>query len=320
MFNSGNSTPFTMPVTPAYGNGGGMGGWGNDWIALAILALIFGDGWGMGGMGGMGMFLPFMFMNGGWGGFGGNGCGCGNNNTNAIEASIQRGFDNQGVMNKLNGIEQGICSLGYEQLAQMNNLGMAVSNGFHGVDNAICNLGYQTQQGFNQATIANLQGQNALQAQLFNMSAQNQACCCETQRLLERGFADTNYNMATSTCAITNQMNNNTRDIIESNNAGTRAILDYLCQKENADLRAENQTLRLEKSQTAQNAFIAANQSAQTAELIRRLGADCPVNAVVVQPNTPVTFPTNCCGGVNFAAYGNGYNNGGCGCNNGGCC
>ena len=68
MFNSGNSTPFTMPVTPAYGNGGGMGGWNSDWVALAILALIFGDGWGMGGMGGMGMFLPFMFMNGGFGG------------------------------------------------------------------------------------------------------------------------------------------------------------------------------------------------------------------------------------------------------------
>ena len=314
MFNSGNSTPFSMPVAPIGANmGGGMGGWNSDWIALAILALIFGDGWGMGGMGGMGMFLPFMFMNGGFGGFGGNG---GNGSVNAIEASIQRGFDNQGVMNKLNGIEQGICSLGYDQLAQMNNLGMAVSNGFHGVDNAICNLGYQTQQGFNQATIANLQGQNALQAQLCNMSAQNQACCCETQRLVERGFADTNYNMATNTCAITNQMNNNTRDIIESNNAGTRAILDYLCQKENADLRAENQTLRLEKSQTAQNAFITANQSAQTAELIRRLGADCPVNAVVVQPNTPVTFPTNCCGGVNYAGYGN---NGGCGCNSG-CC
>lgn len=321
MFNSGNcATPFTMPVAPACGNmGGGMGGWGNDWIALAILALIFGDGWGMGGMGGMGMFLPFMMMNGGWGGFGGNGCG-GNCNANAIEASIQRGFDNQGVMNKLNGIEQGVCNLGYENLAQMNSLGMAVSNGFHGVDNAICTLGYQTQQGFNQATIANLQGQNALQAQLCSMSAQNQACCCETQRLVERGFADTNYNLATNTCNVLNTMNNNTRDIIESNNAGTRAILDYLCQKENADLRAENQNLRLEKSQTAQNAFIAANQSAQTAELIRRLGADCPQPAYVVQPPQPVTFPTNCCGGVNFAAYGNGYNNGGCGCgNNSGC-
>lgn len=317
MFNSGNSTPFSMPVMPAaYGNGGGMGGWNSDWVALAILALIFGDGWGMGGMGGMGMFLPFMFMNGGFGGFGGNGCGCGNNNANAIEASIQRGFDNQGVMNKLNGIEQGQCSLGYENLAQFNNLGMAVANGFHGVDNAICNLGYQTQQGFNQATIANLQGQNALQAQLCSMSAQNQACCCETQRLVERGFADTNYNLATNTCNVLNTMNNNTRDIIESNNVGTRAILDYLCQKENADLRAENQTLKLAASQADQNNFIAATQSAQTAELIRRLGADCPQPAYVVQPPQPVTFPTNCCGGVNYAGYGN---NGGCGCNSG-CC
>lgn len=319
MFNSGNSTPFTMPVAPAgYGNGG-MGSWGDDWIALAIIAMIFGGGgfgfggWGGGaGLGVMEMLLPFIMM-GGWG----NGFGFGNNGTPASVGDVQRGFDNQSVMNKLNGIEQGICSLGYDNLAQMNNLGMAVANGFHGVDNAICNLGYQTQKGFNQATIANLQGQNALQAQLCNMSAQNQACCCETQRMVERGFADTNYNMATNTCAITNQMNNNTRDIIESNNAGTRAILDYLCQKENADLRAENQALRLEKSQTAQNAFITANQNAQTAELIRRLGADCPVNAVVVQPNTPVTFPTNCCGGVNYAGYGNGYGNG-CDCNR--CC
>ncbi len=316
MFNSGNSTPFSMPVAPiGYGNNGGMGGWGNDWIALAILALIFGDGWGMGGMGGMGMFLPFMMMNGGWGGFGGNGCGCGNNNANAIEASIQRGFDNQGVMNKLNGIEQGQCSLGYENLAQFNNLGMEVANGFHGVDNAICNLGYQTQQGFNATQVAMLQGQNALQAQLCNMSAQNQACCCETQRLVERGFADTNYNMATNTCAITNQMNNNTRDIIESQNAGTRAILDYLCQDKISTLQAENQSLKLAASQADQNNFIAATQSAQTAELIRRLGADCPQPAYVVQPPQPVTFPTNCCGGVNYAGYGNN----GCGCNSG-CC
>lgn len=305
MFNSGNSTPFTMPVTPAYGGmNGGMGGWGNDWIALAILALIFGDGWGMGGMGGMGMFLPFMMMNGGWGGFGGNGCGCGNNNANAIEASIQRGFDNQSVVNKLNGIEQGVCNLGYENLAQMNNLGMAVANGFHGVDNAICNLGYTTQQGFNATQVSMLQGQNALQTQLSD-------CCCQTQRAID----GVNYNMATNTCAITNQMNNNTRDIIESQNAGTRAILDYLCQDKISTLQAENQSLKLAASQADQNNFIAANQSAQTAELIRRLGADCPVNAYVVQPPTPVTFPTNCCGGVSYAGYGNN----GCGCNSG-CC
>ncbi len=302
MFNSGNcGIPAVMNVEPTGGGcyNGGMNGFGGDWIwILVVFALLFGwGGNGFGNGGGNGGAVPYMV------------------GSTYTDAAIQRGFDNQSVINKLNGIEQGQCNLGYENLAQFNNLGMAVSNGFHGVDNAICNLGYQTQQGFNQATIANLQGQNALQAQLCNMSAQNQACCCETQRLVERGFADTNYNMATNTCVITNQMNNNTRDIIESQNAGTRAILDYLCQDKIATLQAENQSLKLAASQADQNAFIAANQSAQTAELIRRLGADCPQPAYVVQPPQPVTFPTNCCGGVNYAGYGNN----GCGCNSG-CC
>ena len=248
--------------------------------------------------------------------FGWGGNGFGNNNGNGggavpymvgstyTDAAIQRGFDNQSVINKLNGIEQGVCNLGYENLAQINNLGMAVANGFHGVDNAICNLVYTTQQGFNATQVAMLQGQNALQTQLAD-------CCCQTQRAID----GVNYNMATNTCAITNQMNNNTRDIIESQNAGTRAILDYLCQDKISTLQAENQSLKLAASQADQNAFIAANQSAQTAELIRRLGADCPQPAYVVQPPQPVTFPTNCCGGVNYAGYGNN----GCGCNSG-CC
>jgi hypothetical protein len=75
-----------------------------------------------------------------------------------------------------------------------------------------------------------------------------------------------------------------------------------------ATLQAENQSLKFKASQAEQNAFITANQQAQTAELIRRLGADCPVNAYVVQPPTPVTFPTNCCGQFS------GYNGCGCGC------
>lgn len=309
MFNSGNSTPFTMPVQPAgYGNGGGMGGWGDDWIALIVLAMVFGYGnfgfGGMGGMGGMGMFWPFMM--GGFGGFGGNGCGCGG--TNAIDASIQRGFDTQAIIGKLDGINNGLCDGFYAVNTSILNAQSGIQNnlcqGFNGVNTNIMQGNFGLQQAINNASVANMQGQNALQAQISD-------CCCGVQRAID----GVNYNMATNTCAITNQMNNNTRDIIESNNAGTRAILDYLCQKENADLRAENQTLRLEKSQTAQNAFIAANQSAQTAELIRRLGADCPQPAYVVQPPQPVTFPTNCCGGVNYAGYGNN----GCGCNSG-CC
>lgn len=291
MFNSGNcGIPAVMNVEPTGGGcyNGGMNGFGGDWIwILVVFALLFGwGGNGFGNNGGNGGGVPYMV------------------GSTYTDAAIQRGFDNQSVINKLNGIEQGVCNLGYENLAQMNNLGMAVANGFHGVDNAICNLGYTTQQGFNATQVAMLQGQNALQAQLSD-------CCCQTQRAID----GVNYNMATNTCAITNQMNNNTRDIIESQNAGTRAILDYLCQDKIATLQAENQSLKLAASQADQNNFIAATQSAQTAELIRRLGADCPQPAYVVQPPQPVTFPTNCCGTVNYAGYGNN----GCGCNSG-CC
>lgn len=333
MFNSGNSTPFTMPVTPAYGNGGGMGGWNSDWVALAILALIFGDGWGMGGMGGMGMFLPFMFMNGGFG-FGGNsnGCGC-NDNNNAIQAAVQRGFDNQTVVSKLDGINSGICSLGYDQLAQMNNLGMTVANGFHGVDNAVCTLGYQTQQGFNQATIANMQGNFALQNAINDntvagmqntnaLQAQLSQCCCDNRV----GQMQIQNQMAADTCAITNQANTNTRDIIDSQNAGFRAILDKMCQQElaakDATIAAQNQRifgLELAASQATQNSVLMASMDANKAEILRKTGAECPTAAYIVQPPQPVTFPTNCCGGVNYAGYGN--NGCGCGNNNGcGCC
>lgn len=290
MFNSGNcTTPFTMPVQPAYsgnGCGNGMNGWGGDWIwILVVFALLFGwggNGWGNNG-GGNGGAVPYAI------------------GSTYTDAAIARGFDNQGVMNKLNGIEQGVCNLGYENLAQMNNLGMAVANGFHGVDNAICNLGYTTQQGFNATQVAMMQGQNALQAQLAQ-------CCCDNRAAI----AQVRYDMAQDTCALQNTMNNNTRDIIESQNAGTRAILDYLCQDKIATLQAENQSLKLAASQADQNNFIAATQSAQTAELIRRLGADCPQPAYVVQPPQPVTFPTNCCGGVTYASNGCGNGCGGC--------
>lgn len=295
MFNSGNSTPFTMPVQPAgygYGMGNGMNAFGGDWIwILVVFALLF--GWG----------------NNGWGNNGGNNGGTvpymvGSTYT---DAAIQRGFDNQAVVSKLNGISNGLCDGFYAVNTSILNAQSGVQNalcqGFNGVNANIMQGNFGLQQAINNASVANMQGQNALQAQISD-------CCCGVQRAID----GVNYNMATNTCAITNQMNNNTRDIIDSQNAGTRAILDYLCQDKIATLQAENQSLKLAASQADQNNFIAATQSAQTAELIRRLGADCPVNAYVVQPPTPVTFPTNCCG--NFAGF---SNNGGCGCNSG-CC
>ena len=152
--------------------------------------------------------------------------------------------------------------------------------------------------------------------QLNNMSFQQQDCCCQTQRALEKGFADINYNLATQECETRNTIQNTTRDILENNNSNTRAILDFLTQDKISSLQAENQALKFQASQSAQNAFITANQEAQTAELIRRLGADCPVPAYVV-PNP------NCCYGNPigvgyYGACGANYNSG-CGCNSCGC-
>lgn len=114
--------------------------------------------------------------------------------------------------------------------------------------------------------------------------------------------------MAKNTCDLQNTMNVNTRDIIDSQNAGTRAILDYLCQEKISDLQAENQTLKLAASQANQNATLMAAMDANTAQIIRRTGNDCPIPAYVVQPPAQVTFPTNCCGQFNGGGWGGNCN------------
>jgi hypothetical protein len=155
----------------------------------------------------------------------------------------------------------------------------AVLSGINGIDSALC-------QGFNGINTAILQGVNSLERQFAD-------CCCATQRAID----GVNYNLATQACETRNTIQNTTRDIIDNANANSRAILDFLTQDKIATLTAENQSLKFQASQSAQNAFITANQEAQTAELIRRLGRDCPIPAYVVpNPNCcyPATFNSGC--------------------------
>ena len=129
-------------------------------------------------------------------------------------------------------------------------------------------------------------------------------CCCTTQRAID----NVRYDMATQACDTRNTIQNTTRDIIDNQNANSRALMDFLVQDKISTLQAENQALKFKASQSEQNAYLTATIDASRAELIRRLGADCPTPAYVVQPPTPVSFPTNCCGQVNFAGgCGNGW-------------
>ena len=126
-------------------------------------------------------------------------------------------------------------------------------------------------------------------------------CCCTTQRAID----GVNFNMAKGFCDLSNVVNNGPRDVLENQNANTRAILDFLTQDKIATLTAENQNLKLTASQANQNAVLMAAMDANKAEILRRTGAECPTPAYVVQPPTPVHFPYNNCGcGNNNFAYG----------------
>ena len=218
--------------------------------------------------------------NGGYGGgesYSGSGCGC---HPCATQADVRAAVDQQTLISKLDQQTYGLADSTYA----LNN---TITAGFHGVDNALCSLGYNFQSGIN------------------GISHQLSDCCCQTQRAID----GVNFNIAKGLCDIGNAMNTNTRDILESQNNNTRAILDFLTQDKIATLTAENQSLKFAASQSAQNAYIGATIDAGVATLTRRLGADCPTPAYVVQPPTPVSFPLNCCGQVQF-----GQQHGGCGC------
>lgn len=276
-------------------NNGNYGGWGGGFGEMLIAMIML-------------FLFPMMFGGGMWGGgmFGGMG-GWGNAGMMAMangaltRADLCSEFNFNGLENAVRGVQQGICDSTYALNNSINGLGMNVMQGFHGVDNAICNLGYQTQQGFTATQMAMMQGNNALQAQLAQ-------CCCDNRA----GLADLKYQMATDTCAVTNTIQNTTRDVIDNQNANSRAILDALNQNYIRTLESENQSLKLSASQAQQNAAIGAMISASEATILRRTGAECPTPAYVVQPPTPVNFPTNCCGQFN------GWGGNGCG-NCGGC-
>lgn len=265
MFNTSNGYSLSdiAAVTGANNNGRGNGMFGDDWAWIIILLLC---GWG----------------NGGWGNgaFGGNNGGANSHYVGypcATTLDVRDAVDQQTLISKLDNQTYGLADSTYG----LNN---AITTGFHGVDNAICTLGYQNQAGF-----------TALGTQLAE-------CCCDTRAAIKDGVTQGVMN----TNAIQTQIANCCCDIEKSNmqnrfdaqtyNCNTLQaidklgdrIIDFMTQDKIASLTAENQSLKFAASQAAQNAFITANQDAQTAELIRRLSDPCPIPAYVV-PNP------NCC-------------------------
>lgn len=130
MFDSGMSLSDIAAVTKD------NDGWGNNGALFILLFVIF-----------------FAFGGGGWGGNNANG-------NSVTQQEMQAGFNNSNVVGKLDRLGDGISSLGYDQLGQMNALQRDLCTGFaNGV------------------------------ATTNAAAAQAQACCCETQQsILENRY------------------------------------------------------------------------------------------------------------------------------------
>ena len=249
------SSNLVMPVSPMNGGGGFGGGFGDNGWWIILLFLVFGlGGWGNNGNGGMG------------------GMGSVNGLYPWLNQSdqINDGFRDQMLNTTINGIANGVQGLSTQLCNSFANAEIA--------DNArqIADM----QQGFAMQT-AITSGMTNLASQFANCCCENRLATCQTQNIIQNEANVTRFADA-----------NNTRDIIQSQSQGTKAILDKLCQLELdakddkiSDLERQLTMANLQASQTAQTARLLADNSAQTTALEQYLNP-VPIPAyVVANPN-----------------------------------
>ena len=131
--------------------------------------------------GGNGVWAIFLFFLLAWGG---NGFGFGNRggmsyDVPATKDFVSNEFNNQSVINKLNGLENGLC------------------DGFYALNNSVKDNAYATQTG------------------IANLGYEMQNCCCTTNRNIDA----VRYENAKNTCDIINAGNANTQRIVDTINS-----------------------------------------------------------------------------------------------------
>ena len=179
----------------------------------------------------------------------------------ATQADVNWGFQFNDLQGSLRGITNGISDATYA-------LTGTTTNGFHNTERLLCDLGHQLSQ-----------------------------CCCDNRAAI----ADLKFTISQEDCATRNLMQNNTRDIIASNEAGFRAVLDRLNQSDYNALREKYDDVRTQLLLSNQTNVTRAMIDSSAAEVIRRTGHAEAVPAYVV-PNP------NCCYGNPVGAGYNGWN------------
>jgi hypothetical protein len=94
----------------------------------------------------------------------------------------------------------------------------------------------------------NLMGVNSIMSQMAANAAAQAQCCCETNRNIDA----VRYENARNTGDVVHNAQLNTRDILESQNAGFQRILDFLTNDKIESLRNELQSAQLQLGNMSQ--------------------------------------------------------------------
>ena len=240
------------------------------------------------------VLLLFGWGRNGFGGYGG-GYGAGASAPCATQADVRAAVDQQTLISKIDQQTYGLA----DSFTALNN---TLNNNFRGIDNAVCTLGYQGAQ------------------HASNLAAQMAQCCCDTRAAIKDvdvGIERAGWNLSKQISdgfCNEEKMNMQNRFDAQAYNCNTLQAIDKLGDRIDNRLNAMEKARVLEQldAERTKNAILQGQiDRAQLRYDIVNDVKPCPGPAYIVQPPQQVTFPTNCCGGVNYASYNNGC---GCGC------
>ena len=293
--------------------------YGNGGLSASDVALIqdrnngFSNGFGDNGAWWIILFLIFAMggWNNGFGGFGGYGGGADgmypwlSNGQKEIMQNTNQGFNTLQLGNQLNDISSGVQNISTQLCNGFAGVNQTVSSGFANAESSANarQMANMNQNFANQTAM--LQGFNQISSQFADCCCENRLANCQTQNIIQNEGNATRFADA-----------NNTRDIIESQNRNSQAILDKLCQLELdgvkaqleakndiiGQLRQENLYARGQASQVAQTAELRTSQATTANQLVNELRS-CPIPSQPVYGNQPIF---NCSPS---------WGNNGCGCN-----
>lgn len=240
--NNGGNSPACMPFMPA-GFGGGFGGYGNDglWGVIYLAIIASIFGWGGNGFGGFG----------GRGGFGG-----------AIPAELSGNAGRELLMQAIQGNRDAI-----------GQIATSLNCSAQQIQSALCNI--EGQLGLSGQQII-----NAIQSGDASIASQLSSCCCNILQSIERTSAAQQLQSCQNVNTLTNAINGSARDLKDSNDANSRAILAKLDAAETRVLqdkldaeRQKSASLAAQLNNEHQTQAIMGNVAQQLAPVVAGLNA-----------------------------------------------